>query len=154
MPAASEPVPGLHLPHTFRPFGVRIAIYIAATLLVLVVVVTWLAFPPEVQDAFSWSQRFTVIGLGMMLYAGGYALARSRLIARSEGLTVVNGYRTRRYEWNEVLAVTLRPGSPWAVLDITDGSTVPAMGIQGSDGARAKAQVRDLRRLVEALTHG
>ena len=154
MPAASEAVPGLTLPHTFRPFGVRIAIYVAATVVVVVVVVTWFAFPPEVQDAFTWSQRFTVLGLGLMFYAGGYALARSRLVAREDGLTVVNGYRTRRYEWNEVLAVTLRPGNPWAVLDISDGSTVPAMGIQGSDGARAKGQVRDLRRLVEALTRG
>ena len=152
MPAASEP--GLSLPQTFRPVGVRVAIYVAATLLVLVVVVTWLAFPAEIQDQFTWSQRFTIIGLGLMLYAGGYALARSRLVAREDGLTIVNGFRTRRYEWNEVLAVTLRPGSPWAVLDITDGTTVPAMGIQGSDGARAQAQVRRLRHLVDTLTHG
>ena len=152
MPAASEPV--LSLPQTFRPVGVRVAIYVAATLVVLVVVVTWLAFPAEIQDQFTWSQRFTIIGFGLMLYAGGYALARSRLVAREDGLTVVNGFRTRRYEWNEVLAVTLRPGSPWAVLDITDGTTVPAMGIQGSDGARAQAQVRRLRHRVDTLTHG
>ncbi len=93
-----------------------------------------------------------MVGLGLLLYAGGYALARSRLVARENGLTVVNGYRTRRYEWNEILAVTLGPGSPWAVLDIADGTTVPAMGIQGSDGARAQAQVRRLRLLVERLT--
>ena len=152
MPAASEP--DLSLPQTFRPLGVRVAIYVAASLLVLVVVVTWLAFPSEIQDQFSWSQRFTIIGLGLMLYAGGYALARSRLVAREDGLTVVNGSRTRRYDWNEVLAVTLRPGSPWAELDITDGTTVPAMGIQGSDGARAQAQVRRLRLLVDTLTRG
>jgi hypothetical protein len=152
MPAASEPGPTL--PQTFRPLGVRIAIYVAGVLLVLVVVVTWLAFPPEVQDAFTWSQRFTVIGLGLMLYAGGYALARSRVVAREDGVTVVNGYRTRRFDWNEVLAVTLRPGSPWAELDLADGTTVAAMGIQGSDGDRARAQVRRLRGLVDALTHG
>ena len=148
MPAGSD----LDLPETIRPFGVRIAAYVAAMLLVLVVVVTWLAFPAEIQDQFTWSQRFTVIGLGLMLYAGGYALARSRLVAREDGLTVVNGYRTRRYEWNEILAVTLRPGSPWAELDIADGTTVPAMGIQGSDGRRARDQVRHLRVLVERLT--
>ena len=37
-------------------------------------------------------------------------------------------------------------------LDIADGTTVPAMGIQGSDGARARAQVRQLRALVHSLT--
>ena len=94
-----------------------------------------------------------MIGLGLMFYAGGYALARSRLVAREEGLTVVNGYKTRRLEWNEILAITLRPGSPWAVLDLADGTSLPAMGIQGSDGARATAQVRRVRALVEHLTH-
>ena len=148
MPADSD----LTLPQTFRPVGVRIAIYVAAALLVLVVVVTWFAFPPGIRDQFTYSQRGTVIGLGLMFYAGGFALARSRVVAREDGLTVVNGYRMRRFEWNEVLAVSLRPGSPWAVLDIADGTTVPAMGIQGSDGARAQAQVRRLRVLVERLT--
>jgi hypothetical protein len=87
-----------------------------------------------------------------MFYAAGHALSRSRVVARESGLTVVNGYRTRRFEWNEVLGVTLRPGSPWAVLDIADGTTVAAMGIQGSDGPRAQAQVRRLRALVETHT--
>ena len=44
--------------------------------------------------------------------------------------------------------MTLRPGSPWAMLDLSDGTTVPAMGIQGSDGGRALRQVRQLRALV------
>jgi hypothetical protein len=149
MPAGSD----LTLPQTFRPYGVRIAIYVAGVLLVLVVVVTWLSFPKDIQDQFTYFQRATVIGLGLMFYAGGYALARSRLVAREAGLTVVNGYKTRRLEWNEILAITLRPGSPWAVLDLADGTTIPAMGIQGSDGARAKAQVRQVRALVERLTH-
>jgi hypothetical protein len=148
MPAVSE-VP---LPHTFRPLGVRIATGVLGALLVLVTAVMWFAFPPEVRAQFTPSQIATILLLGLMMYAGGYALARSRVVARDDGLTVVNGFRTRRYEWNEVLAVTLRPGSPWAVLDLADGTTVAAMGIQGSDGARATAQVRLLRGLVDRLT--
>jgi hypothetical protein len=46
--------------------------------------------------------------------------------------------------------VTLRPGNPWALLDLNDGTTRSAMGIQGSDGNRARRQVRQLRALVEA----
>jgi len=94
----------------------------------------------------------TIVGLGALMYAGGYALARSRVVARPEGLTVVNGYKTRRFEWNEVLAVQLRSGSPWAMLDLSDGTSVAAMGIQGSDGTRAVQQVRQVRALVEQLT--
>ena len=136
------------LPQTFRPFGVRIAIYAAGVLLVLVVVVTWFALPQEIRDQFTYFQRATVIGLGLMFYAGGFALARSRLVAREDGLTVVNGYKSRSFAWAEVVQVTLRPGSPWAELDVSDGTTVPAMGIQGSDGSRATAQVRRLRTLI------
>lgn len=148
MPAGSEQP----LPRTYRPFGVRIAIMVLGGLLTLVVVVMWLAFPPEIRDQFTAFQIGTVIGLGLTFYAGGFALARSRLVARTDGLTVVNGYRTRRFEWNEVLAVTLRAGSPWAELDLSDGTTVAAMGIQGSDGPRATRQVRELRTIVERHT--
>ena len=148
MPAGSD-VP---LPHTFRPFGVRIAIAVLGGLLTVVVVVMWLAFPPEIRAQFTAFQILTVVAFGAMFYLGGFALARSRLVAREEGLLVVNGYKTRRYEWNEVLAVTLRPGAPWATLDLSDGTTVAAMGIQGSDGVRAQQQVRQVRSLVARMT--
>lgn len=148
MPADSD----LSLPRTYRPLGVRIAIIVLGALLATVTLVMWFAFPPEIRAQFTPLQILTVIGLGMMFYAGGYALARSRVVARADGLTVVNGYKKRRFEWNEVLAVTLRSGSPWAVLDLSDGTTVAAMGIQGSDGPRAARQVRELRALVERLT--
>jgi hypothetical protein len=149
MPAGSD----LPLPHTFRPFGVRIAIAVLGGLLTVVVVVMWLAFPPEIRAQFTAFQILTVVAFGAMFYLGGFALARSRLVAREEGLLVVNGYKTRRYEWNEVLAVTLRPGAPWATLDLSDGTTVAAMGIQGSDGVRAQQQVRQVRSLVARMTH-
>jgi hypothetical protein len=38
------------------------------------------------------------------------------------------------------------------VLDLSDGTSVPAMGIQGSDGTRALGQVRQVRALIEHLT--
>jgi hypothetical protein len=148
MPADSEPT----LPRTFRPFGVRLAIGAAGGLLLLVALGLWFAFPPEIRAQFTSLQIATVLGLGLLLYSCGFALARSRLVARADGLVVVNGYRTRRLEWNEVLAITLRAGSPWALLDLSDGTTVAAMGIQGSDGPRAVQQVRELRALVAQLT--
>lgn len=137
---------------TFRPLGVRLASYVLGALLLVVVVVMWLSFPAEIRDQFTILERITLVGFGVLLYACGYALARSRVVARESGLTVVNGYRTRRFEWNEVLAVSLRAGSPWAMLDLSDGTTVPAMGIQSSDGARATRQVRRVRALVNAHT--
>jgi len=127
-------------------------VIVLGALLVLVTVVMWFAFPPEIRAEFTPLQIGTVLVLGLLFYAGGYALARSRVVAREDGLVVVNGYKTRRFEWNEVLAITLKAGSPWAMLDLSDGTTVAAMGIQGSDGPRAMRQVREVRALVDRLT--
>lgn len=147
MPAGSE-----SLPHTFRPFGVRIAVYLFSAMLLLVVAVIWFTFPPSIRDQFTLFQRGTVIVLGLGFLALGWGLARSRIEARPDGVRVVNGYRSHDYDWNELVAVSLKPGSPWAVLDLSDGTSLAAMGIQGSDGARARQQVRDLRALVSQLT--
>lgn len=148
MPAGSD-AGAMPLPHTFRPLGARIAVYTFGAMLYLVTLVIWFAFPPEVRDQFTTFQLGTVVFFGLAAGAAGYALARSRIEARAEGLTVVNGFRTHRLEWNEVLAVSLRPGNPWAVLDLADGTSLSAVGVQGSDGARAAKQVRQLRRLVD-----
>jgi hypothetical protein len=148
MPAASE----LGLPHTFRPFGVRMAVYVFGGLLVLVTAVIWFTFPGEIRDKFTTFQRGTVIVLGLGFLAIGWGLARCRVEARAEGLKVVNGYRARRLEWSEVVAVSMKPGNPWAVLDLSDGTTASALGIQASDGARARRQVLELRRMVDVLT--
>ncbi len=155
MPAASEPAPGragggdqVRVPRRFRPLGVRVAVAVLGLLLLAVTAIVWVRLPPEVQAQFTVFQKATVIGIGVALGVCAHALARSRLDADAGGLTVVNGYRTRRFEWSQVLAVTLRPGSPWAELDLSDGTNVAAMGIQGSDGVRATRQVRQLRLLV------
>lgn len=148
MPAASDPGSVVSLPHTFRPFGVRIAVCVFASVLLGTVLFIWLSFPPQVRDQFSLFQRATVIFFGLAAAACGHALARSRVEARPDSVTVVNGYRTRRFDWNEILAITLPAGSPWATLDLSDGTSVSAMGIQGSDGARAVGAVRQVRKLL------
>ena len=145
---AGEPA----LPVTFRPLGVRIAITVVGGLLLAVTLAMWLAFPPSIQAQFTPLEIVTVLILGAMFAAAGFALARSRVVAEREGLVVVNGYRRRRFDWNQILGITLRPGSPWAVLDLNDGTSVAAMGIQGSDGARATKHVRQLRGFVDRLT--
>ena len=81
MPADSEPA----LPLTFRPLGVRIAINVAGGVLLLVTLAMWFALPANIRDQFTVAQIVTVVGLGAMMYVGGYALARSRLVARADG---------------------------------------------------------------------
>jgi hypothetical protein len=145
MPVVSEPV----LPHTWRPLGVRMAGAIFGGALLVVTGFAWFAFDDQTREAFSTFQRSTVVVLGGLFYAAGFALARSRVLAESTRLVVVNGYRRHEYAWAEVLAVHLAPGAPWAVLDLADGTSQPAMGIQGSDGARAQRAVAELRLLID-----
>ncbi len=148
MPADSE----VTLPHTWRPLGVRLAGALFGSMLLVVCVAAWLLWDPETRARFTTLQRATVIGLGMMAFGAGFALARSRVVAETDRLVVVNGYKHRELAWAEVVAVHLPPGAPWAVLDLADGTSAPAMGIQGSDGARARTAVRQLRAVLARST--
>ena len=146
---AQAPTPPA-LPVRFRPLGVRLMAVVLAVLMTVLVTGIWLSFPPEVRASFTLVQRLTLLLIALVAGGVAFALARSRIDADDTGLTVVNGFREHRYEWNQVVAVTMRPGNPWAVLDLSDGTSQGAMGIQGSDGERAKAQVHRLRALVDA----
>ena len=146
MPADSE----VTLPHTWRPLGVRLAGAFFGGLLLFVCLVAWFGFDPETRARFSVFQRGTLVVLGLVAFAAGFALVRSRVVAETSRLVVVNGYRRREYEWAEIIAVHLPPGAPWAVLDLADGTSAPAMGIQGSDGSRARSAVRELRSVIAA----
>ena len=148
MPAASEPPRRPELPHTWRPFGVRMAGLVFGTVLLAVCAFAWFGFDDETRARFSIFQRGTLVFLGLLFFSAGYAMARSRVVAETDRLVVVNGYRRHDYEWAEVLAVHLPPGAPWAVLDLADGTSQSAMGIQGSDGDRARRAVRELRLLL------
>lgn len=155
MPAGSEPTPhdgstAPSLPARFRPLGVRLAGVLFGAGLFAVGAAVWLTLSQEVRDAFNPLQRITVLLLFTTVVAMGHALGRCRVDADEDGLRVVNGYRTHELTWPEVVAVRLRPGNPWATLDLANGTSLAAMGIQGSDGGRARQQVRQLRALIEA----
>ena len=149
MPAGSEPAPPVALPHTWRPLGVRVAGTVLGVGLLLVCALAWIGFDDETRARFTGFQRGTVVFFGLLGFTLWFALVRSRVVAEAGRLVVVNGYRRHEYEWAQVVAVRLPPGAPWVTLDLADGTTAAAMGIQGSDGARAKQAARELRRLVD-----
>ncbi len=75
------------------------------------------------------------------------------MVARQEGVTVVNLTTKRELAWAQVLRVNLRDGDPWVHLDLADGTSLPAMGIQpGIAKDQAIRDARALRDLTE--THG
>jgi hypothetical protein len=150
MPAGSEAAP--QLPRTWRPFGVRIAVGVLGGMLFVLVALVWVGLDESVRRQFTGFQRGTLVFLALLLLATYNALWRSRVTATADRLTVVNGYRTRTYEWSQVIGVSLRRGAPWATADLSDGTTVSLFAIQGSDGARARRAIQEIRATVAART--
>jgi Bacterial PH domain len=151
MPAGSSPpapLPTLTLPHTWRPLGVRVSGALFGCVLVIVSAVSWLSLPADIQEVFTTFQRITMLLLSLVAFAAWFALVRSRVVAEQDRLVVVNGFKRREFAWPQVVSANLGRGAPWASLDLADGTSVPAMGIQGSDGARARKAIRELRALV------
>ncbi len=156
MPAASEPArgdgtrPGVPpLPQTWRPLGVRIAVIGVGLMLAVVCAAAWFGFDQSVRDRFTGLQIATLFVMGAGLASCGWALARARVTATTDELVVVNGFRTRRLAWEEVIAIHLIEGAPWATLDLADGTTISAMAFQGSDGRSARDGVRTVRSLID-----
>jgi Bacterial PH domain len=156
MPAASDHPAGAPrgpaapaLPHTWRPMGVRFAVIGFGLMLLVVCAAAWFGFDDETRAKFNILQRLTLIAMGAGFAVIGWALGRARVTAEQASLVVVNGFRTRRLEWEQVLGVHLPAGAPWATLDLADGTTISAMAFQGSDGRAARDGVRQLRALID-----
>lgn len=141
------------LPRTWRPFGARIAATVLGGLLLVLCVAVWIAFGAETRSRFTVFQKGTLLFFGVLGFACWFALVRSRVTATDRGLVVVNGYRRRELEWSQVVGVFLRGGAPWAGMDLSDGTSISVLAIQGSDGSRARDAVRALRRLVDMHSH-
>ncbi len=145
MPAVSEPP----LPHTWRPLGVRLAAVFFGGLLLVVCVAGWVAVGPEVRGRVTPYQQATLVVIGAAFGVVLWGLIRCRVTASQLGVELVNGYRRHTYEWPEMLAVHMPRGAPFATLDLADGTSIQALGIQSSDGDRARIAVLQLRMLLE-----
>ena len=140
----SEQLPAL--PVTFRPGRTRAVLLSAGT--AIFVVITAVALMLE---KLSPGERLSFI-LTAALMSGVLAmLARVKVVADESGVTVVNIATRRRLDWAEILQVNLRPGDPWVFLNLSDGTSLPALGIQpGINKQQAISDARTLRALAEA----
>jgi hypothetical protein len=127
-------------------------VWVLGLMLIALIVAVWIGIGAEVRGQFTTFQRATLVFMALLLGGTWNALVRSRVTATSEGLTVVNGYRKRSYEWSQAIGVSLRRGAPWGTLDLSDGTTISLIGVQGSDGERARRAVREIRATIRANT--
>lgn len=132
------------LPVVWRPRVTRVVAYTLAGVIMLGMVALALVVAPQ----FTVLDRALIVLFGLLLAWVLHMLARCRVVAEEGGITVVNAFRTRRLEWPELLGVTMDVGDPWPTLDLADGTSIGAMGINGSEKKRAARQVAELRTLV------
>ncbi|MFJ6215556.1 PH domain-containing protein [Streptomyces sp. NPDC092296] len=143
----TAPTAGPESPVTWRAARTRAVLLPVAVLLVVLFAVIAAALP------HTWRayDRAALVATGLVFAAVLVMLSRPRVTADRDGVTVVNFLRTRRLAWAEIVRVNLRQGDPWAVLDLADGTTLAAVGIQPAAGReQAIAAARALRDLTEA----
>ncbi|MFD7261576.1 PH domain-containing protein [Streptomyces sp. NPDC059874] len=144
---AAQPVPPT-LPVTFRPTRTR-----AVLLSVGLVMFTTITAIAVLLEKLSPGERISFVFTAALLTSVLVLLSRPKVVADETGVTVVNLTTKRRLEWAQILRVNLRPGDPWVFLDLSDGTSLPALGIQpGVAKAQAIGDARALRALAE--THG
>ncbi|MFI5764786.1 MULTISPECIES: PH domain-containing protein [unclassified Streptomyces] len=147
--ATAQPAPPA-LPVTFRPtrtravlLGVGAAMFVTITSIALVL------------DTLHPGERIAFVFTAALLSSVLVLLSRPKVVADETGVTVVNLTTTRRLEWAQILRVNLRPGDAWVFLDLNDGTSLPALGIQpGVAKAQAIGDARALRALAEARGTG
>ncbi|MEU6137864.1 PH domain-containing protein [Nocardioides sp. NPDC047086] len=142
----------MKLPHTWRPLGARVMAWFLVAALAVMCTMVWVGFTPEIKAQVTMFERLTFGAVGLGIGTCVYALTRSRVVARTDGLTVVNGFKRRDLEWAEVLAINFPRGAPWPNIDLASGHSISALGIQAADGGSSKKAVRTLRALAEELS--
>ncbi|MER5711660.1 PH domain-containing protein [Streptomyces sp. NPDC042898] len=135
---SQSPLPTL--PVTFRPGRTRAVLLTIGTVMFVVITVVALML-----ERLGPGERVSFVFTAALLFGVLIMLSRPKVVADDEGVTVVNITRTRRLAWAEILKVNLRPGDPWVFLDLSDGTSMPALGIQ--PGIAKEAAIRDARAL-------
>lgn len=134
------------LPVTFRPGRTRVVLLTAGTAIFVVITAVALLL-----EKLGPGERLSFILTGALMFGVLAMLARVKVVADDAGVTVVNIASRRRLEWAEIVQVNLRPGDPWVFLNLSDGTSLPVLGIQpGIAKQRAIEDARTLRALTEA----
>jgi hypothetical protein len=132
------------LPLVWRPRTTRIVAYTTAGALMLGMIALAVFVAPQ----FKLFDRILMVLFGAFMAWVLHMFARCRVAADTSGVTVVNAFRSRRLEWAEIIDVTMTEGEPWPTLDLADGTSIGAMGINGAERTRAARQLEELQTLI------
>lgn len=118
-------------------YGLGVLIMITMVVLALILPVGWALL-----------DRLLMIGTGLLFVGGLHALARPRLIAEENRVLVINGIRTHVLSWAEIIDIQMPVGEPWPCVDLSDGTSLPVMGIQSTDGESAHENIEEFRKML------
>jgi len=145
-PASGPELPAL--PVTFRPTRTRVVLLTVGAVMFVVITAVGLTL-----EQLSPGERSSFVFVALLFFGVLALLSRPKVVASEDGVTVVNLTRTRSLSWPEILRVNLRTGDPWVFLDLSDGTSMPALGIQ--PGIAKEQAIRDARALrALAESHG
>lgn len=132
----------------FRPDRARVVVYSCAAAVAVVLLAMAVFLPSGGAQGWGTGSRVAVVVFAAVFVWFLHRLASVRLVAEEGGVEVVNVLSRRRLEWAEVVGVRLSRDDAWLMLDVSDGTSLAAMGVQRSEGRRAQEQAREFARLV------
>lgn len=136
------------LPRTWYPSRSRLITRVVGVVILAGLTVLAVALPES--GGWNFGSRAGIVLTGVFGLCFMLVLGRPKVVATAEGVTVVNLLRVQHLSWPQIVRVQLRQGDPWVFLDLSDGETLAAMGIQTSNGReRAIKAATELRDLVD-----
>lgn len=135
----------LHRP--IRPRAGRVVPLVLAVVWLVVFGALAAGWPPYPGIGVGDRIGFTLVALG-----GAYVMWRFGSVAvlpDEAGVRVRNVIGSKRFDWAQVVGVRYGRDSTWAYLDLADGTSTAALGIQTADGEHARRDSVRLATLVE-----
>lgn len=134
----------------YRPKRVRVACAIGAASIFVLFTVIGVALT---NANFKPGDKYAMIGLGALFAAGILIIARPRVKADAEGVSVQNIIGGYRLPWDVVRKVRFDKGQPWLYLELENDDTVAVLAVQAVDKQHAVEAVRCLRSLHAQARH-
>jgi hypothetical protein len=136
------------LDDVFRPRAARLVTGALAVVVAVATVLLLVLLPGVGLIGYSVADRTGIALVGLAIVWFCWRQATVSATPTPAGLRVRNLATTRTVAWAEIVWVRFGEGRPWVQLDLDDGDTLAVMGVQRSDGERARREARRLSTLV------
>jgi hypothetical protein len=130
----------------------RVAMAIAAGLVVLFIVVALLLRTSATGVYFGVTDQIAMVLLGFLLAGGVLLLTRPRLRAGASGVLVRNGFGEKSVPWDLVRGLSFPDGASWARIELPDDEYIPVLAIQANDREHAVDATQRFRALCAKYT--